>query len=259
MSERKRLQLPYGMIAMLAVLLLWQVAVAALHVPAFLLPSPLAVANSAMANWWLLASQGCITIAEIMLGFALSLVIGVPLALLLSTSRTIEQATSPLIVGTQAIPKIAIAPLLLAWFGFGLGPKVAIVALVAFFPIIVNTTAGLKSLSAESLYLARSMGATRLQVFSKFQVPNALPEIFAGMKVAIILSVIGAVVAEFVGADGGLGYVIMMANADFEMARQFAAIALLFAIGTILFALVQWLERICLPWHISVRRVEFGA
>jgi len=245
---------PYAAVTLLALLAIWQALTTLLSVPPYLLPSPAAIAANAASHWQLLLREAGVTTYEILLGFTLSVVIAVPLAVVLTYSRAVERAIYPLIVGSQAIPKVAVAPLFLAWFGFGLKPKIVIVVLIAFFPIVINSVVGLKSLSPEMFNLARSMGATRVQIFRRFQLPNSLPAIFAGMKVAIVLAVIGAVVAEFVGADGGLGYVIMMATADLDIARQFAAIILLSAIGMILFAILQQIERRCLPWHISIRR-----
>src|SRR5262249_14547370 len=225
-----------------------------LSVPAYLLPSPAAIAANATGHWRLLLHEAGVTSYEVLLGFGLSVIIGVPLAVLLAHSRTFERAIYPLLVGSHTIPKVALAPLFLVWFGFGIGPKIIIVVLMAFFPIVINSVVGLKSLSPEMLNLARSMGATRFQIFRRFQFPNSLPGIFAGMKGACGLAVIGGVVAEFVGADGGLGYLIMIATADLDVARQFAAIIVLSAIGMILFAILQQIERRCLPWHISIRR-----
>ena len=250
----RRIEFPYAALTLLILLAVWQLATMCLSLPAYLLPSPAIIAADAAANWRLLLYEAGVTSYEILLGFGLSLIVGVPLAVVLAHSRAFERAIYPLIIGSQTIPKVALAPLFLAWFGFGIGPKIIIVVLMAFFPIVSNSVVGLKSLSPEMLNLARSMGATRFQIFRRFQLPNSLPGIFAGMKVAIVLAVIGAVVAEFVGADRGLGYLIMMATADLDVARQFAAIVMLSAIGMVLFAILQQIERRCLPWHISIRR-----
>jgi ABC-type nitrate/sulfonate/bicarbonate transport system permease component len=190
---------------------------------------------------------------EILAGFGISVLVGIPLAICVTYSLTLDRAIYPLIVGSQTVPKVAIAPLLLAWFGFGLAPKIMIVALVAFFPIVVNTVVGLRAASPQMLHLARSMGASPTQIFWRFRLPQALPNVFAGMKLATVLAVIGAVVAEFVGADSGLGYLIMVAGADFKIDRQFSAILVLSVLGMLLFWVAGWIERLVLPWHISVR------
>jgi NitT/TauT family transport system permease protein len=244
---------PYAAISLLAVLAAWQVATMVLHVPGYLLPSPIAVARDLVLNWRLLLSQSWITVLEIVAGFAISMLVGLPLAILITYSPTLDRAVYPLIIGSQTIPKVAIAPLLLAWFGFGLAPKITIVVLVAFFPIVINAVVGLRSAPVQMLHLARSMGASAWQVFWRFRLPQALPSVFAGMKMATVLSVIGAIVGEFVGADSGLGYVIMVAGANFKIDRQFSAILVLCLIGMVFFALTGWAERALIPWHISIR------
>ena len=252
-ARARRLTTPHATIAIVSFLLIWQLASVVFNIPTYLLPSPLAIMDDAMLHWRVLLHHTGITTFEVVAGFVLSVLIGLPLAALLTFSRAMEKSIFPLIVGSNTIPKVALAPLLLAWFGFGLKPKILIVVLVAFFPIVINAVVGFKSLNPQMIFLARSMGATSRQIFWQFYLPNALPSIFAGFKVATSLAVIGAVVAEFVGADGGLGYVMMIANADLNIARQFAAIVLLPMIGMVFFWIIEWLERIVLPWHVSVR------
>jgi NitT/TauT family transport system permease protein len=252
----RRFRVPYAALTAIAFVAIWQVATDLLHTPSFLLPSPLAIFKDLIANRDILLRQTGITAFEVGLGYLLSILIGMPLAILFTYSRTFERSIYPLIVGSQTVPKVAVAPLLLSWFGFGLLPKIVIVILVTFFPIIINAVVGLKSLSPNMFNLARSMGANMFQVFWRFRLPNALPSIFAGLKVATVLAVIGAVVAEFVGADSGLGYVIMMATADLNVARQFSAIVLLSVLGILFFWVIGYVERLLLPWHISVREDE---
>jgi NitT/TauT family transport system permease protein len=233
--------------------LLWQFATVVLQTPDYLLPSPSRIVVDAIGNWKLLAIHTGITTFEVIVGFLLSILIGLPLAAVFAYSRSVEKTFFPLIVGWNTVPKVALAPILLAWFGFGLKPKILIVVLVAFFPIVINSVVGLKSTSPQMIHLARSMGATASQVFWRFQLPNALPGIFAGLKIATSLSVIGAVVGEFVGADSGLGYVMMIANSDLNIARQFAAIVILSFIGVAFFWIIEGIERLVLPWHVSIR------
>ncbi|HUC63676.1 MAG TPA: ABC transporter permease [Alphaproteobacteria bacterium] len=255
-AAARRFRIPYAALTAVAFIAIWQLATNLLHTPSFLLPSPYAILKDLIANRDILVRQTGVTAFEVGLGYLLSIAIGMPLAILFTYSRTFERSIYPLIVGSQTIPKVAVAPLLLSWFGFGLLPKIVIVILVTFFPIIINAVVGLKSLSPNMLNLARSMGANMFQVFWRFRLPNALPSIFAGLKVATVLAVIGAVVAEFVGADGGLGYVIMMATADLNVARQFSAIVLLSVLGILFFWVIGYIERLLLPWHISVRADE---
>ena len=244
---------PHALLALIGIILLWQLATLVFRIPAYLLPSPWAVALNIQKHAGLLLSSALITGGEVVLGFALSVLIGVPLSILITYSRVLDRALYPLIVGSQTIPKVAIAPLLLAWFGFGLTPKIVIVVLVTFFPIVINSVVGLRSGPAQMIHLARSMGATNAQIFWRFRLPQALPSMFAGMKLATVLAVIGAIVAEFVGADSGLGYLIMIAGSNFDLGLQFAAIVVLSAMGMAFFWVLGIAERMALPWHVSMR------
>ena len=251
--QPRRIALPYALLTLLALLAVWQAATALFALPAYLLPSPLVILSQIKRDWWMLLSHGWITVFEVVTGFVISVLVGVPIAIWVTYSKAFDHAVYPLIVGSQTIPKVALAPLLLAWFGFGMAPKIVIVVLVAFFPIVINSVVGLRGAPVEMLHLARSMGASPAQIFWRFRLPQALPNIFAGMKLATVLAVIGAVVAEFVGADSGLGYLIMIAGANFQIARQFSAIVVLSVVGMIFFWLAGRIERVCLPWHVSIR------
>lgn len=244
---------PWALMMFLLLVAVWEGCTHLFKIPVYLLPAPSAIGVSMVADWKLLLNHSWVTAAEILAGFVVSLLVGVPIAICVTYSRIFEKAVYPLIVGSQTIPKVAIAPLLLAWFGFGVTPKIIIVVLVAFFPIVINTVVGLKSAPVQIIHLARSMGASPLQIFWRFRLPQALPSLFAGMKMATILAVIGATVAEFVGAEKGTGYLIMVSGSNFNMTRQFAAIVVLSAFGILFFWLVSWAERIALPWHVSVR------
>lgn len=244
-----RLKVPYALLTLIALLAIWQIAVMATHLPDYLLPSPATIIESLYNLSGLLAFHTWITLVEVVIGFLIAFAIAVPLATLICYSRLFERSVYPLIVGSQTIPKVAIAPLLLAAFGYGLVPKVTIVALMAFFPMVINTVVGLRTVSQEMIYLAQSMGATPAQQFFRFRLPGALPSMFAGMKMASVLSVIGAVVAEFVGSNDGLGYVITVAGSNFRMDQQFAAIVVLSALGTVIFWIIGTIERKALPWH----------
>jgi NitT/TauT family transport system permease protein len=164
----------------------------------------------------------------------------------------------PLLLVAQLVPKVAVAPLLLIWFGYGLMPKVLIAFLVAFFPIVVNGASGLGSVEPELLDLGSSLQASRWQTFWKFRVPSALPEIFSGMKIAVTLAIIGAIIGEFVGGNRGLGYLIIVANQELDTPLAFAAILLLSAVGIILYALIELIERMLLPWHAPTELLAAG-
>jgi NitT/TauT family transport system permease protein len=256
-SERTRrdqiaaLGYPIGMMA--ALVLVWEVAARLLSIPPFLLPAPSVIAQSMDANAAVLIKNSVGTTLEIVLGFALSVAIGVPLALAIFVWKPFARAVYPLLVSSQAVPKVAVAPLFLVWFGFGLLPKVLIAFLIAFFPIVINTAMGLHAIEREKIYLAQSMGLGAWATFWKIQLPNALPSIFAGMKISITLAVVGAVVGEFVGGQGGLGYLLLIANGNMDTALLFAGIVALTVLGVVLFALIGLVERLVLPPHAVER------
>jgi NitT/TauT family transport system permease protein len=249
----QKIGFPYALAVIVFLGLLWEAGTRWGNISPIVLPRLSAVLVDLATHSHLFTSQAAKTLIEIVVGFAASLVIAVPLAVLLSTFRIVERTLYPLLVGSQTVPVVSIAPILLAWFGFGLLPKVIVVVLITFFPIMMNTYAGMKALGEEISSLARSMGASRLQFFWHFQLPGALPSIFAGMKIATNLSVVGAVVAEFVGSDSGLGYEIMLAGSNLNLAHQFAAVGVLSMLGLILFSIMNRIEHACLPWHVSVR------
>lgn len=257
-TPRRRPRFPFATATLVASIGIWQLVVTAFHVPAYLLPAPSAIATFLAHNWSFYLHESVPTIEEIVFGFALSVAIGVPLAVVIVYSSMFERAAYPLIVTSQTIPKVAIAPLVLVWFGFGVWPKVGIVVLIAFFPIIINTVVGFKSVPREMIDLVRALGARRLETFRKIMIPHALPNIFSGMKIASTLAVIGAVVAELVGANQGLGYVITVAGSTINMAEQFGAVAILSVIGIVFFYLVGLIERFAVPWHASVRQGDIA-
>lgn len=239
---------------MIAVLAAWEIGVRVGGVPAYLLPPPSMIAVRAAADWQLILAQSWITGCEVLIGFGLSIAISIPLAALLFQWRWLEETLYPLLVASQTIPKVAIAPLLVVWFGFGLVPKVLIAFLICFFPIVVDALIGFRSVPKEVLWLARSTGASGWNRFRKIQVPAALPHIFAGIRVASTLAVVGAVVGEFVGADNGLGYQLIVANGTLDVQMSFAVLIVLSIMGMLLFSVVDLAERLLLPWHISQRR-----
>jgi NitT/TauT family transport system permease protein len=247
---------PVALVIALGVL--WEVGTRVFAVPLFLLPPPSAIAHSMVANATLLIAAGWVTTVEIVLGFLLSIIVGVPLALAIFLWPPFARSVLPLLVSSQAMPKVAIAPLLLVWFGFGLLPKVLIAFLIAFFPVVINTAVGLASIEPEKIYLARSMGFGAAATFFKIRLPNALPAIFGGLKISITLAVVGAVVGEFVGGDAGLGYLLMVANGSMDTQLLFAGIVALTILGVALFVLVELAERLAVPRHIIARDPAAG-
>lgn len=246
---------PVGM--MLALLAVWEAAARLFSIPPYLLPPPSAIALSMVANFAVLLKESIGTTIEILLGFALSVAVGIPLALAIYLWRPFARAVYPLLVSSQAVPKVAVAPLFLVWFGFGLLPKVLIAFLIAFFPVVINTAMGLAALEREKIYLAQSMGLGPIATFFKIQLPNALPSIFAGLKISITFAVVGAVVGEFVGGQGGLGYLLLIANGNMDTALLFAGIVALTVLGVVLFLLIGLIERAVLPPH-AVEHASFG-
>lgn len=233
----------------------WQLAAStgamagALDLESFLVPSPAEIADAAWQSRSLLAENAGVTLREIVLGFGCALVAGVGFAVAMHFSGFVLRATYPWVVATQTIPVIVLAPILVVWFGYGIGAKLAIVALVCFFPITVNTLDGLRSVDPEATKLMRTLYASRWQRFSRLEAPNALPGFFTGAKIAVVIAPIGAIFGEWVGADAGLGHQILQDNAQLEIARVFAAVAVLAAIGVALFGLLALAERRVVTWR----------
>jgi NitT/TauT family transport system permease protein len=241
------------LLLILGIFVVWWGSVKIFAIPEYLLPAPGAVASRIVADFDLFARHARSTITVILLGFFLSAILGVALALAVVLNRTIERTLMPLIVGSQTIPKVAIAPLFIVWLGFGLEPKVAVTFLISFFPVVVSSVAGLKAVESDMLDLVRSMGAGSIKSILKVRIPTALPSIFAGLKIAICSAVVGAIVAEFVGSDSGLGYLLLTSTATLDGTLTWAALMILVATGVTLFVAVVQLERLAIPWHVSIR------
>jgi len=236
--------------------LAWDLAIRIFDVKPFILPPPLAVMQSIIDDFPALMQHGWVTLKEVLWGFALAVVVGMPLAVAIVSWPLAERATYPLLVGAQVVPKIAIAPLFIVWLGFGMAPKILVAFLLAIFPIVVDTVLGLRSVETEKIYLSRSMGASSWQTFFKFRLPNAMPNIFGGLKLAITFAVTGAVVGEFIGADRGLGRAIIVANGNLDTAAVFAAVLILALMGIVLFLIVEVTERLVVRWHVSQRSLH---
>lgn len=234
-------------------LLIWEVAVNVTDVPSYLLPKPTEIWNTMLESMERLWDHSLVTAYEMILGYFLAIGVAVPLAIFITSSPTFDRFITPILLFFQTVPKIAIAPLFLVWFGVGILPKVLVAFLISFFPIIIDTAVGLRSVTPDMIDLARSMGATQYQIFIRFRLPTSLPYLFSGLKVAATLAVVGAVVGEFVGADKGLGYLLLVSNSNLQTALTFAVIVALTAQGLILFYLIQFIENILIPWHITVR------
>jgi NitT/TauT family transport system permease protein len=243
----------YAMLGFVAAFGLWEAAVRFFNVAPYLLPPPSMVVAELAARWPRVLDSAMITTQEILAGYLLAVVVSVPLALLITYSRTLESTLYPLIVFLQIVPKIAIAPLFIIWFGFGFTPKLLLVFLLSFFPIVVSSIAGFKSLDPDVMDLARSTGASEWLMLRKIRLPQALPSIFTGLKVGAALAATAAVVAEFVASNRGLGYLLLEYNGNLETAMVFAVVLVLSAIGLLVYYAVELVEKLAIPWHVSHR------
>lgn len=241
---------------LIVVLGIWQLGVKASGTAESTLPAPTDIFSAMWDIRQLLIDNSWVTIQEILLGYAAAIALGVGLAVIVSTSVLAERAVYPWLVVSQMVPIVAIAPIIVIWTGFDMRPKVIVIALVSFFPIAVNTIDGLKSTEPELLNLLKTLGAGRWKRFRTAQLPSALPFLFSGLKVGAALSVIGAVFAEWVGADAGLGYLILTLNNQVATSEMFATIIVLATIGITLFGLVRLLERMLLPWYHAGRKED---
>ena len=232
----------------------WDLLSSALKIEDFLVPSPTQIAEALWEDRSLLADNAWVTLQEVVLGFALAVVVGLGFAVVLHLSATLRRAVYPLLVASQTVPVIAIAPILVVWFGFGIGPKLAIIALVCFFPITVNALDGLRSVDPDQVKMMRTLDASRWQILRRVEAPSALPFAFSGAKIAVAVAVIGAVFGEWAGSSSGLGHLMLEASAQLLTARLFAAIAVLSAMAICLFGLLALAERRLIPWNNPERR-----
>jgi putative hydroxymethylpyrimidine transport system permease protein len=245
----------FPLLALVSLVGLWQLAASSglladlLGVESFLAPSPAEIASALWENRSLLAENAWVTMREILLGFVCGLAIGLSFAVLLRISTTLRLAFYPLMVASQAIPILVIAPILLVWFGFGIGPKLVVVALICFFPIAVNAVDGLRSVDPEATKMMRTLDASRRQIMWRVELPTALPFIFSGARIAVTFAPIAAIFGEWVGADSGLGVLIREDSARLETARLFAATAVLTVIALALYGLLAIAERRIVTWR----------
>jgi NitT/TauT family transport system permease protein len=250
MRIARRLRAIAGIVAFL---LLWEVASRLFHIPVYILPAPSRIAIDGAGKWRSLLGGAAYTVQSMLLGYLAAVVLGVLIALAIAFSRAVQAVAYPLLVFLQIVPKIAVAPLFIIWFGFGLVPKVLLVFLLSFFPIVVAATTAFASIENEIMELARSTGAGRLRTFRMVQLPHALPALFGGFKIAAALAATAAVVAEFVASDRGLGYLLMEYDGNLDTSMAFAAIFVLSGMGLALYGIVEILEGLALPWHVSRR------
>ena len=239
--------------SLLVGLLAWEVLVRMSHLPSYVFPSPSLVFAQLIDNFGLLMSQLGVTIAAASAGFLLAFVLATIAGTLIAMSHTLDRALTPWLVVAHAVPKVVIAPLFLVWFGFGLRSEIFFVVSFTFFPMVVNTIAGLRSADPELVEMVRSMGASDWQVLRKIRFPGALPSIFSGIKISITLAPVGAVIGEFVASNQGLGHLLIEAVGNMETALAFAAVTVFSIFGVVVWKFAEWIERWALPWHASQR------
>jgi NitT/TauT family transport system permease protein len=233
----------YGSVLLfLAIVLIWQVSVPLLGLSEFVLPTPWAIGERMVKDAELLALHSSFTLMEVLAGFLAAVLLGVPLALAIFYSRVFENAVYPLLVALQTVPKIALAPLMVMYLGYGWWPKIALAFLISFFPIVISTVVGLQSLDKGLVNMVRSMGSSEWQTFFKVRLPAALPSIFGGLKVAVSLAVIGAIIGEYIAAERGLGYLQLQANSQFDTTLNFATVVTISLVGVLLFYAVAFVE-----------------
>jgi NitT/TauT family transport system permease protein len=237
----------------------WELGVRLFGIKEYLLPPPTIVVGALAQNYAKVLENALVTTHEILAGYAVAVAVSVPLALTIAYSRFMEETVYPVIVFLQIVPKIAIAPLFLIWFGFGFTPKLLLVFLLSFFPIVVSSIAGFKSIDPDIMDFARTTGAGSWRLFAKIRLPQALPGIFTGLKVGAALAATAAVVAEFVASDRGLGYLLLQYNGDLNTPMVFATILVLSGIGLGVYYAVELVERIAIPWHVSQQAPAGGS
>lgn len=259
LGSRISLSYVYPIIATLVLFAAWELLTRYGNISPLILPAPSEILATAVEKFPVLMQMSVVTVYEFVLGFGLAIVIGLPLGALIVYARPIEMTFYPLLVAFQTVPKAAIAPVFIVWLGTGATSKVLIAFAISFFPVMVDTIIGLRSSQPETIYLARSIGASPFQVFWHVRFPNALPAIFGGLKVASTLAVIGAIVGEFVSSDSGLGYLLLVANGELNTRLVFACVLVLTALGLVFYFAIEALERVCVRWHVSARNAEAAA
>jgi NitT/TauT family transport system permease protein len=244
----------WPVISFILLMVLWQIAIAVFRIPEFILPPPSAFFARLYESRSLIWDQALVTGNEVLLGFLSAAAVSIPLALLIVSVRALERGLYPLIVFLQLVPKIAIAPLFIVWFGFTLFPKILLTFLLCFFPILVDSMTGFKAIDPRLLYITRSMGASKWQTFRYIRLPAAMPFIFSGLKVSIVLAPTAAIVAEFVGANQGLGYLLLRGTSYMDTSLIFASLVALAVMGLVFNYIVEGGEQIVMPWHSKKER-----
>jgi NitT/TauT family transport system permease protein len=231
-----------------AVLIVWELAVRLFNIPTFVIPAPSAIVVALIESRVALAAASKATAVEVLVGFVLAAVVGIAVALVIARFERFGKALYPLVVLFQNVPKVALAPIFILWFGYDLAPKVLLIVVIAFFPVAIDMLAGLQSVEPSFVALMQSVGASRGEILRRVRIPHSLPHLMAGLKVAITFSVIGAIVGEFAGASAGLGYMIQFASTQLDTPLVFAALVVVSVLGLFFYYLVEFAERLLIPW-----------
>lgn len=240
------------------VLVIWEAAVRLFNIPQFVIPAPSAIAVALFEQRVALASASKATAFEVLFGFVLAALVGIVVALAIVRFERFGKALYPLVVLFQTVPKVALAPIFILWFGYDLAPKIVLIVVIAFFPVAIDMLAGLQSVEPSFVALMRSVGASRGEILRRVRIPHSLPHLMAGLKVAITFSVIGAIVGEFAGASAGLGYVIQFASTQLETPLVFAALIVVSVLGLVFYYLVEFAEYLLVPWSPKFDRAHAG-
>ncbi len=256
LSASRTFQVAAVILGMIAV---WEIAVALFRPAPIILPAPSQIVLEFLKTPGVFLRHAAFTLLTTAIGFVLAVVLGVLLAVGIVYSAFLERTVYTLLVALNSVPKVALAPLFVIWMGTGDEPKIAVALMLAIFPIVIDTVLGLRSVDPEMLNLARAARASGLKMLVKIRFPHALPSLFAGMKVAVSFALVGAIVGEFVAGAKGLGFTILTAQGMFDTVRVFVSLVLLGLLGTVLFYLVDFAERLALPWHVSQRSTQLGA
>jgi len=230
------------------VVIVWEAVARIFQLPEFVLPPPSGIVGVLVARQSELGYAAWVTAREVVFGFVLSGVVGAGVALVIARFASFGRALYPLVVLFQNVPKVALAPLFILWFGFDLSPKVVLIVVIAFFPVAINMLVGLQTVDSNLIALMRSVGASRNEILWRIQIPNSLPYLMAGLKVAITLAVIGAIVGEFAGAQAGLGYMIQFASTQMQTSLVFAALVEVSVLGMLFYYVIEWIERRYIDW-----------
>jgi NitT/TauT family transport system permease protein len=237
-----------AVVLLLVTIAVWEAAIRIFDVSSYILPTPSAIGATLLREAGPLLEATQVTAVEILVGFLVAAAVGIALAMFIARFRLLGRALYPLIVLFQTVPKVALAPIFILWFGYDLAPKVGLILVIAFFPVTLSMLAGLEAAEPGLLSLMRSVGASRTTILLRIQIPYALPQLMAGLKIAVTFSVIGAIVGEFAGASAGLGYLIQFASTQLDTPMVFAALLVVSVVGVVFYYAMELLERLVVPW-----------